>query len=47
MQSLDEYTSTAWRALSMINTVATGSMGTVNALVYASHEWARCGTKGG
>ena len=27
----------AW--LSMLNVVATGSMGTVNAVVYASHEW--------
>ena len=31
-----------WRSLSMLNIIATGSMGTVNALVYASHQWARC-----
>ena len=31
-----------WRSLSMLNIIATGSMGTVNALVFASHQWARC-----
>ena len=31
-----------WRSLAMLNIVATGSMGTVNALVYASNQGARC-----